>query len=147
MQDKESLALAVCALVREHLRISSSKGLPGSRKRIPVDNTPGHWEGFTGDNTPAGHLVGPSLPSFSVVSVSAVGEAIWIAFRQPSADPTRTFVWVMDLPPMKSLSADVAEAIITENFLEEMAFAGTRNWVDRPWLETGSLTFLGNLQQ
>ncbi|AEW04100.1 hypothetical protein Sulac_0568 [Sulfobacillus acidophilus DSM 10332] len=115
MQDKESLALAVCAVVREQLRITPAGGRPG-------------------------------LPQFDVVSVSVVGHAICIAFRQGQVDPARTFVWTIPWPPGDQ-NLWSAEAIITENFLEDMAIEGTQNWAGRTWMETASLTFLGDPTQ
>ncbi|AEJ39293.1 hypothetical protein TPY_1103 [Sulfobacillus acidophilus TPY] len=83
----------------------------------------------------------PPLPSVDIVSVTPVAHHVFIAFRQPDIDPARTFIWVMEFPPEPTTPA-VAEAIITENFLEEMVGEGAYNWPAERRLDIDRLTFL-----
>lgn len=85
------------------------------------------------------HVV--SLPGVDIVSVTPVAYHVFIAFRQPDIDPTRTFVWIMEFPPEPTTPA-LAEAVITENFLEEMVGEGADNWPSARRLDIDRLTFL-----
>ncbi|WP_053960288.1 hypothetical protein [Sulfobacillus thermosulfidooxidans] len=77
------------------------------------------------------------LPAYTIMTVSPIGNSICVAFRQQNIDPNRIFVWVIEFPPMPQ-NLWSAEAIITENFLEDML-----ELTFRTWREQKKLFFLG----
>lgn len=88
----------------------------------------------------------PPLPDHEILSVTPVARHILIAFRQPGADPLRTFIWMVDGSSegmdLGSIPLSGAEAIITENFREAMGIYGSHGWADYDWIEVSPLTFL-----
>ncbi len=69
----------------------------------------------------------PGLPNYEIPSVSAVAQTVMVAFRQPDLDKQETLVCAMDLPAGNH-TLWTTEAIITENFLEDMCIEGSVNW-------------------
>lgn len=83
----------------------------------------------------------PGMPNYQILTVSAVAQTIMVAFRQPNLNKHEILVWAMDFPP-GGHTLCTAEAIITENFLEDMCIEGSVNWKRCRRIEVGDLSIL-----
>jgi hypothetical protein len=82
------------------------------------------------------------LPPFRVVDVVHLGDTILCAFEQLDGQfPDTILVWTMPVPENLGTVA-VAEAIVTENFLEDLELAGPGGWKNHMPTRIGRLLFV-----
>ncbi len=79
-------------------------------------------------------------PSFQVVQVGRIANTFLIAFKQAGMD-SQTLVFAMDVPPAMT-AAGVIEALVTENFLEDLRVDGSTGWKERALTRIGELLFI-----
>lgn len=75
------------------------------------------------------------------MDVVHVGSTILCGFQQYTHDLAHTvLIWSMDVPDVGSVA--VAEAIVTENFLEDLQLFGRVGWTSKKLVREGSVTFI-----
>ena len=79
-------------------------------------------------------------PAFQVIHVIRVADSIVIAFMQPELG-NATLIYAMDIP-RDVTAAPLIEAIITENFLDDLRMYGTQGWNGRMLQRIGERLFI-----
>lgn len=79
-------------------------------------------------------------PQFDVVHVVRIENTVLIAFKQGGMG-RNTLVYAMDVPPDMT-SAGVIEALVTENFLEDLRIYGGGGWTAQTLRRVGELLFI-----
>jgi hypothetical protein len=79
-------------------------------------------------------------PAFQVIHVIRVADSILIAFMQPELG-NDTLIYAMDIP-RDVAAAPLIEAIITENFLDDLRMYGTHGWNGRMLQRIGERLFI-----
>jgi hypothetical protein len=84
------------------------------------------------------------LPPFRVVDVVHLGDTILCAFEQLDGQfPDTILVWTITLPDDSNWgTVAVAEAIVTENFLEDLQLAGPGGWKNHSPTRIDGLLFV-----